>query len=269
MAERTPLFQSNLVAVHRFAHADGCDTPEPVSEEADNFVVSFVERGHFGIETRKNAWHLETGDILLLHPGLKYRVRHDDGDLSDTCFSVTYRGAPDTQRALWHSWTRVFSPVLGARNRLLYLNWGLSQAATTRNTLALESLAGELLMALPERPATHERRATPRQFDEYAQRVTATKERLDRSYADEHSLSGLARSVTMSPFHFLRVFRSLTGVSPHQYLVTARLRAAKVMLQDGASVTEACFASGFSNLSHFSRTFKKRFGYNANTLVRN
>jgi AraC-like DNA-binding protein len=70
----------------------------------------------------------------------------------------------------------------------------------------------------------------------------------------------MAREVGMSPFHFARTFSELTGQSPHQYLLKLRLRHAATMLRDGASVTQSALDSGFENLSHFSRTFRRRFG---------
>jgi AraC-like DNA-binding protein len=64
----------------------------------------------------------------------------------------------------------------------------------------------------------------------------------------------------MSPFHFARVFRELAGTPPHQYLLRVRLTEAARRLRDGDRVTNACFASGFSHLSHFGRLFHRRFG---------
>ena len=77
---------------------------------------------------------------------------------------------------------------------------------------------------------------------------------------EQHSLASLARSVGMSPFQFARVFRELTGCPPHKYLLKVRLDRASRMLLDGKSVTETCFDAGFSNLSHFTRSFRRQFG---------
>ena len=72
----------------------------------------------------------------------------------------------------------------------------------------------------------------------------------------------------MSMFHFTRVFTELVGRPPHRYLTDARLRAARSMLEEGRSVTETCFACGFNNLSHFSRSFAQRFGLAPSRLAR-
>jgi AraC-like DNA-binding protein len=69
----------------------------------------------------------------------------------------------------------------------------------------------------------------------------------------------------MSTFQFARIFQILIGTSPHEYLLSVRYRAALQMLLDGTSVTEACFETGFTNLSHFTRQFKTRFGRSPST----
>jgi AraC-like DNA-binding protein len=60
--------------------------------------------------------------------------------------------------------------------------------------------------------------------------------------------------------HFAHVFAELMGISAYAYLVRRRLEAAGKLLKDGASVTKACFTAGFNNLSHFTRSFRQRFG---------
>jgi AraC-like DNA-binding protein len=99
------------------------------------------------------------------------------------------------------------------------------------------------------------------------ERVHAARERLDAEYDNEHSVSALARSVGMSMFHFTRVFTEIVGRPPHRYLTETRLAAAHSMLQQGRSVTETCYACGFNNLSHFSRSFSNHFGVSPSRLA--
>ncbi len=71
----------------------------------------------------------------------------------------------------------------------------------------------------------------------------------------------LARRAGLSTFHFLRVFSRVLGVTPHQYLLAARLRrAAALLAHPDRPVTDVAFEVGFGDLSHFARTFRRSVG---------
>jgi AraC-like DNA-binding protein len=75
------------------------------------------------------------------------------------------------------------------------------------------------------------------------------------------SIADLAREVRISPFHFIRQFEAVFGVTPHQFRIQARLDAAKHLLAMGHhSVTDVCLEVGFSNLGSFSALFTRRVG---------
>ena len=70
-----------------------------------------------------------------------------------------------------------------------------------------------------------------------------------------------AAQAGISPFHFLRLFSGVLGVTPHQYLVRSRLRhAARLLADDGPSVTDVAYDVGFGDLSNFVRTFHRAAG---------
>ena len=65
----------------------------------------------------------------------------------------------------------------------------------------------------------------------------------------------------LSLFHFLRLFGNVLGVTPHQYLVRSRLRhAARLLADDGISITDIAYDVGFGDLSNFVRTFHRAAG---------
>ena len=75
------------------------------------------------------------------------------------------------------------------------------------------------------------------------------------------SIEELARGVQISPFHFIRQFEAVFGVTPHQFRIQTRLDAAKHLLAMGQhSVTDVCMAVGFSSLGSFSALFARRVG---------
>lgn len=83
------------------------------------------------------------------------------------------------------------------------------------------------------------------------------------AYINEHfrepvPLELLAAKAGMSPFHFLRVFSQATGLTPHQYLISTRIRAARFLLQSTSlSVKRIALDCGFSTEAAFCSTFRK------------
>ena len=74
-------------------------------------------------------------------------------------------------------------------------------------------------------------------------------------------LKEMAAVAGMSKYHFLRVFRRLTGMTPHRYLVSARLRRAALALASSRRpVIAVALDAGFGDLSTFNRTFRAVFG---------
>jgi AraC-like DNA-binding protein len=75
------------------------------------------------------------------------------------------------------------------------------------------------------------------------------------------TIEALAREVGISPFHFIRQFEAVFGVTPHQFRIQARLDLAKHLLARGQhSVTDVCMEVGFSSLGSFSTLFTQRIG---------
>ena len=74
-------------------------------------------------------------------------------------------------------------------------------------------------------------------------------------------LEDAADQAGLSPFHFLRLFSSVLGVTPHQYLVRSRLRhAARRLADDDSPITDIAYDVGFGDLSNFVRTFHRAAG---------
>src|SRR5262245_17617497 len=100
-------------------------------------------------------------------------------------------------------------------------------------------------------------------------RVTETIRAIEKSAHDTLSLARLARLAGLSRFHFLRIFESLTGVTPHQYVVRARLRQAAMRLQlERSKILDIALDSGFGDVSNFNRTFRAEFGVSPRTYRR-
>src|SRR5256884_3989499 len=85
-------------------------------------------------------------------------------------------------------------------------------------------------------------------------------------WIDAHShqqidLEQAAGQAGISPFHFLRLFSSVLGGTPPQYLVLSRLRhTARLLADNDISITDVAYDVGFGDLSNFVRTFHRAAG---------
>jgi AraC-like DNA-binding protein len=87
------------------------------------------------------------------------------------------------------------------------------------------------------------------------------RDRMDREYARPLNVEVLARDALMSAGHFSRQFKAAYGESPYSYLMTRRIERAMALLRRGdMTITEICFAVGFSSLGTFSTRFAELVG---------
>ena len=258
------LTKTDLAEVFLLKHG-----PDPPNIEPRNSVcafrgIHFVEESCFVLGFEKREWLVEKGCAFLTERGRLHKYSHLQGVPADIVLSVRF-GAPllecmrDELPAV--SFANIES-FIGTRNDLRFLRWRFDRLPVQCRNLATDEWVVDLVMAAYLNGSHASSRIFPdTQLAWYAERIEAAREQMVKRFADDHGLRALARSVGMSTFQFARVFRELVGLAPHQYLLNVRYRAALDLLLDGASVTDACFQSGFSNLSHFTREFKTRFGH--------
>jgi AraC-like DNA-binding protein len=94
-----------------------------------------------------------------------------------------------------------------------------------------------------------------------AARVTRTIRSIEQQPGAGLTLNQLARLAGLSPYHFLRIFQGLTGITPHQYVMRSRLREAALRLRAAPDrVLDVALDSGFGDVSNFNRAFRTEFG---------
>lgn len=114
-------------------------------------------------------------------------------------------------------------------------------------------LAGEVCAVLADGP-----NASPVFTARDERRVTAAVRRIEVESADRISLNELAHDAAMSPYHFLRVFERVVGVTPGQYMLRMRLRRAAVLLRRSSlTIARVAAECGFGDLSTFNRQFRR------------
>lgn len=102
---------------------------------------------------------------------------------------------------------------------------------------------------------------------ESSSRLTFDQLELVKNYIQAHlgntalTIDELARVVDMSAFHFARLFKVTTGISPHQYVMNRRIQLVKTLLRTtDLLLSEIAHQAGFADHSHMGREFRRVTG---------
>lgn len=98
-------------------------------------------------------------------------------------------------------------------------------------------------------------------------RIVQAKLFIDANYADKIDLHNISGEACFSKFHFIRLFKSIYGKTPHQYLIAVRIEKALQLLRSGKPVSDACLLVGFESLTSFSGLFKRTVGISPSTYL--
>jgi AraC family transcriptional regulator len=229
----------------------------PFVERHDAFSLAYVRKGSFGYRSRGKTFELVAGSILVGHRGDDYLCTHDHVH-GDECLS--FQLAPALIEAIGGGvevWRAGCAPPLP---ELMVLGELAQAAAAGRSDIGLDE-AGVLLAARFVEAASGRRRRASNARPQDRRRAVEAAIWLDARSHEPIDLDAAAAAAGLSPFHFLRLFANVLGVTPHQYLVRSRLRhAARLLADDGRSITDVAFDVGFGDLSNFVRTFHRAAG---------
>jgi AraC-like DNA-binding protein len=105
--------------------------------------------------------------------------------------------------------------------------------------------------------------------DDYADVVACIIRQLRARPCAPFSLDAMAEVAALSPSHFSRVFRRVTGIAPGAFQAALRMQSAKqLLLTTDLSVTEICFDVGYTSLGTFTSRFTRLVGLQPSTLRR-
>lgn len=90
--------------------------------------------------------------------------------------------------------------------------------------------------------------------------IKHVKSIINSGYKKHIDFSSLAAEVELHERYLISLFKSATGVPPHQYQIALRVERGRQMLENGISLSDVAFETGFSDQSHFNRHFKRSYG---------
>lgn len=234
----------------------------PFEEQHDTFSMAIVTAGTFRYRTGYGEALLSPGSLLLGNRGACYECGHEHG-VGDRCLSVrvterfmeTVASACPGVRKV-----RFEAPRLPALPHLAPLIAAAECAREAGDAGALEEIA----LRLPAAVLTTLAGAGPSPAVPTAReiaRVTDVVRHIECAADERLPITKLAHAAGMSAYHFLRVFRRLVGLTPHQYVLRTRLHRAALMLRGSdRPISEIALDAGFEDLSTFNRRFRRVLG---------
>jgi len=224
-------------------------------ERSSTTGVALLLSGSFVAQDANGTSLLSEGSLFLVEAGRCFLCSHRHGE-GDRCLSFQF--APAVFECIAHD---AGAKPTFAHNRLPPLralsNLTARAHIAMREPQAMEEVAFELAGAV----AVLAGRERGRSATLHHGRMAPVLRYMAEHSAAPHTVAGLARMAKLSPYHFLRSFKTVTGVTPHQWLLRARLRAAAEKLAaTKVPVTEIALDVGFEDLSNFTRTFRAEFG---------
>ncbi len=86
-------------------------------------------------------------------------------------------------------------------------------------------------------------------------------EYIHENFLENLSLDEIAFVSGLSKYHFIKLFKEKTGLTPHKYIIDLRIEHAKILMKKNIPFSQIALYCGFSDQSHFIRSFKKHYGY--------
>ncbi|HET9183915.1 MAG TPA: AraC family transcriptional regulator [Candidatus Angelobacter sp.] len=250
-------------------------------EQHAHMSIAIVTEGTFQYRSSEGRELMSPGSLLLGNAGQYFECGHEHGT-GDHCVSFSYE--PDYFEALAEDAgvcatrfrtlrlrpVREMSPLIARACAEAAKPFNSGHAAANESIVALdwEAIGQELAVRALELAAGHKVTAASEPAAEA--RVTRVLRMIESRPDQDHELGSLAREAKLSRYHFLRVFRQLTGLTPHRYILRARLRrAATRLLLEPAKVLDIALDSGFGDISNFNHAFHAEFGVSPRTYRRN
>jgi AraC-like DNA-binding protein len=235
-------------------------------ERHDDTCIAVVTHGTFQYRSAQGIAVLAPGALLLGNAGHCFECGHEHGT-GDRCLAFHF--APDHLEAIVAvvpgvRRTTFNVPCLPPLPLFLPLVAAAETARDEDDAAELEELALRLAGAVAAVAGEVRVACEPSRRDQ--RRITRALRRIEADFRERLTLTELARDAAMSPYHFLRTFRELVGMTPHQFVLRTRLNRAAVWLRGSRQfISAVALDAGFDDLSTFNRRFRRVMGVSPST----
>lgn len=238
------------------------------SEARADYAVLFQLEGKLLCSIADVPVELHQHEALLLDPGMTASANGRNAEYLALTISPSFMLDCAARTRLVGAGASV-----SFRTSIVKSDERLSRLALDLSAELVQEEAGQemVIAALMEQLAVHLLRhhSNVRRSEELElSRVGLVDRRIRRAIELMHAhldrelpLEEIAAAAYLSPFHFARLFKKLTGASPHAYLATLRATHAQTLLAEtDLSISQVSARVGYSSPSHFTKAFRQATG---------
>ena len=237
-------------------------------EARTDYSCLFLIDGEMSFQLAEETGELRRNDGLLIDPGKSVSAAARDARFLSLALSSSYMLDCAARAGLVKSGAIVSfrTPVIKQSEKILQLVMNLVDELTDTETgqeVVVNALVDQIVVQFL-RHYTNARRSDELELS----RAGLVDRRIRRAIEMMHShlhrdlpLEEIAAAAYLSPFHFSRLFKKLTGTTPHAYLAILRAhRAQDLLAQTDFSITEVSAKVGYTSASHFTKAFRQATG---------
>ena len=228
-----------------------------------SYLIGIVRKGSRQIDMKSGTWAAEAGDCYAIGPDQVHACRSTAENPLDYWVMSISKDFLRKQYSSWAGTARVEAvfrkPVF--RDPQLFTLLETAARRTVNHMEILQKVLQRLFRYhVGKRPLEPHGRVHPS--------VNHARKFIHDHPDKTIALEQLAKASHISPFHLNRLFRSATGITPHNYQLHTRIKKAAQLLATGWTISQAAFETGFADQSHLTRIFKQIMGVTPGSFVK-
>lgn len=262
------IFESDFYQIKNWAF-DFKDDKKSNKGYNDCLCVVLVKKGNYLFDLHKDSFNTHLGHIIIEKPNYQYSLRPCAGECSIFNFTgefyQQYVETLSLKYSLFFSNKNISSLMLNATPQAEYLHYQILRKVNGACKLEMDNLVIEFLndivASITNKPLEDEMNGSVKA--NHLTIIEKAKEFINEQFSNDITLYEISRYSCVSPFHFSRVFKKFTSLSPYQYLMNIRLKHAEIMLKTSLiSIAEISISSGFNTAENFATAFKRKYKLN-------